>query len=284
MRQRHCVNLFYIFILIFYNSCLRFKDTPESIKAKDIGEQTHISTLSFNILSTVDASAITKGYQSWDIRKKNVFAHIESKDTDLIAIQETSPSQLSEFKKRFRKKYHIFDNEAYSSDVSILVKKQKFDVLEKGHYILEKPTNLTRMRRLAVWAKLKDKLTQKELMVVSVHIDNNKWKKEQIKKLLQKLSYNTQTQAPVFILGDFNSDTKSDNYNFIIKNGFKDSYIKKSKEQLGTYPAKKPQKRIDHIFYHSIRVKTISYEIDNSSPPLSDHCSIFAKFIIEKSP
>jgi endonuclease/exonuclease/phosphatase family metal-dependent hydrolase len=271
-----------IFSVFFVVSCLGYEDSSDSYELINIGSKSTVSFLTFNILANIDIKALDEGYATWDQRSSGVIELIENSSADFVAIQETTPIQLKLLKNNFLKKYFIIDNEIYSPDSILLVKREKYLILEQGHYLLEDPTNITRMRRLAVWVKVKDRETERELMAISVHIDNNSWKKDQMTKLMDKLEKNAKTGAPIILAGDFNTAPDSSNYNIVTRDLWKDSYIGSDLKGFATYPANNPKRRIDHILLHGEKINVRSYRTIETKPLISDHLPVRVDLIIEE--
>ena len=275
-----------LFLLVLFNvSCRTLVSKKGQYTLKNKGEAFELKILSFNILTTFDPKAIKDGYPSWNTRKPHVYNVIENSKASLIALQEISPSQLEEITVKFISNFGIVHHKSYSPDAIILYDREQFKIIEKGHWVLESPLNLIHMRRIAVWAKLRHKNAGRDLMMISVHVDANKWKGKQISKLLNYILDIQKTNAPIFLAGDFNSNEKSTEYKKVISSRWLDPPdVLSTQGNIATYPYKNPTLRIDHIFYSGVSVRPISWDlIKSSSINFSDHVPVLGTFFIEKS-
>ena len=211
-----------------------------------------------------------------------MFETIQKQNPDLLALQETTLSQLDEVKNQFSNKYKIIDLKNFTPDSVILFKKNRFKIIERGHWFLGKVSEV-KMRRLAIWVKLKDLTSSREIMFISVHVDANKIKGTQIKLINSRLSKDISSQAPIFIAGDFNTDPQELEFELIFSKGLIDSHPgKKDNKNSYTFPYKSPIRRIDHILYSGVDVKVDNWTRleKHSSVLISDHYPVVAEFTI----
>ena len=131
-----------------------------------------------------------------ETKKKHVFDLIWKQDADLVALQEVSPSQLDQIKAEFLDHYYVHAHKPYTPDAVILFDRSLFQMLEKGYWMLDDQAKL-RPRRIAVWVKLRHIDSKRELMFVSVHVDANFWKIDQIEILARKLTPIMEWNAPL---------------------------------------------------------------------------------------
>ena len=234
-----------------------------------------ISILSLNILAPIDFGALSEGYRSWYERKNELVSFLLERKSDFIALQEITPSVLDEFKEEFSENYKIIENKSYTPDSILLFKKDKFELLESGWWILEPPFSFN-MRRIAVWGKFREKVSKSELFVASTHLSNPGEKKEkEARELLKQVDQLKQKKSALFLAGDFNFEESHELSFLFEKAGWKNASTNEEK----TYPSKNPRKKIDHIFYSLNSTETISYKVW-SEKIFSDHFPIEAHFKI----
>ena len=274
---------FYAAIIVLLSSCLTLKDKEGHYQLKNTGDPLELTVLSFNILATLDFSAPSKGYPPWSQRKPHVFNFIKKTNANLVALQEISISQLDQIKASFSNDYKIIHNKSYTPDAILLFKRHDFELIERGHWLLEDIENIKRVRRIAIWVKLRHIETKRELMFISTHLDNNDWKDMQLRKIKTKLYFPMQTQAPLVLAGDFNIEPNNPNFYFMLEGGWNDAYHAIKKPQVGTYPYVNPNKRIDHILYYGKDITAVSWRADETKETLSDHRPVVADFFIKKS-
>ena len=208
--------------------------------------------MTFNILSVADIPALGKGYKRWSKRKDKVFETIEREDSDLIAIQESSPNQANQLKIEFSKDFYILVHKGFSTDSLLMIKKNRFEVIEHGYWGLEEPLLPYKVRRLAVWVSVRDKKTRKEIFFVGTHLDAKDRKEEEIKIIMQHIKPQQESGAPIFLCGDFNFSEKSHFYHIVASGSWKDSYYaldSLSYKDSFTFSYLNPHTRIDHVFY-----------------------------------
>ena len=120
-------------------------------------------------------------------------------------------------------------------------------------------------------------------MFISTHLDNNRWKDMQLRKIKTKLYFPMQTKAPLILAGDLNTEPNNPNFYFMLDGGWNDSYHAIKTPQVGTYPYVNPRKRIDHILYFGESIKAVTWKADDTRETLSDHRPVVVDFYIEKS-
>lgn len=272
-----------ILLCIGIYSCIESHDHDSFTLIYDQGGATDLRILSFNILTTIDVKAITEGYKKWVDRRDALFNYINNLSPDIIALQEASPSQYDQIDEYFSDSYKIIDNRGFSPDSILLYKRDIFNQLEKGHWILEKPDE-PKIRRLAVWVKLEHKTTNKQLMAIGVHLDAKDIKLEEAKRLAGKIQENFRFNAPIILLGDFNAESDSSTYGQFINIGMKDWLTNEESQEHFTYPYHEPARRIDHIFLFSPRF-TFKDHLHQLTPDehISDHKPVALDITIEKS-
>ncbi|MBI2601440.1 MAG: endonuclease/exonuclease/phosphatase family protein [Deltaproteobacteria bacterium] len=261
-----------------FSSCLDFRQKKGRYLLKHTGDPTVISILTFNILSTVDLLAVSQGYPIWLQRRENVFAEIMQQNADIIAIEECSPSQFDQFLDKFGDSYKFAHHREFTTDAFVMFRKDRFELIEKGFWILEEPVDV-RIRRLAVWVKVREVNSKKEIMFVGTHLDAKDIKEREIKFLKQNIFPQQESGAPLFMAGDFNITPDHDNYTMLVGGGWHDSYIASAEGEQGTYTFVNPTRRIDHIFYFGSNVIPLSWKtLGSSSLVLSDHRPVLATF------
>lgn len=268
--------------LLLTSACLDFRQKKGRYLLQNVGEPTQITIMTFNILSTVDLFAVSQGYPLWFQRKENVFTEIKRQEADFIAIQECSPSQFDQFFDAFNEGYKFAHHREFSTDAFVMFRKDRFELIEKGFWILEEPVDV-KIRRLAVWIKVREINTKKEIMLVGTHLDAKAIKEREIKILKQNILPQEESGAPLFLMGDFNITPDNDLFPMLVGGGWKDSYIESAEGAKGTYTFVNPTRRIDHVFYFGSDVTPLSWKtLGSSDLILSDHRPVLAKFRLGK--
>ena len=258
---------------------------------------------SFNVLGAhhTDGPTADKpaSWPSWSVRIQKSLAVIESNNFDVIAFQEFEPEQRKYLKENLTN-YDITTHGKESD--SIMWNTDRFTKVDTGTWRtvyfggpIEEP-----------WIKLRDRTTQQEFFVLSVHdpINNGQGNAQTRyenalahKALIEKL----QSQAPVLLVGDFNSGynkssgsgAASDDklaYCVLAVNGPMNDAYDMSVPRTEKCPNKnKKGTQIDHI-YLTPQIQVNSSKTDfgeiksGASSNGSDHPTIFSDVIIPGAP
>ncbi len=276
--------LFSFFFLTLLTSCFELKGVKSRYKLINTGKATDVSVMSFNILSTWDLGAITNGYPTWWKRRCAVFTAIDEHDPDLLSLQELSLSQFEEIRDRYGERYFVLHKKALTTDAVILVKRDRFTILEKGFWSLENMSS-TLIRRIVVWAKVRENASGRELMFLGTHLDARHIKLAEITFINRQIEKDKESGAPLIFAGDLNATSETDFYAAVLGGGWKDSYLGDLKTEVKTFPLKNPTRRIDHIFFMGGDVESKHWErVDNKGFPFSDHFPVFVQFHIKEAP
>ena len=282
----------FLMFFVFLQSCLESQFKQDRYTIKNTGGSVELSVMTFNILSSLDLGSQNKGYSVWKDRAPGVFALLNHIKADVVAIHESTPAQIEEFRDRMGDAYTVIDFESYTSDAVILFDRKKFELIERGYWPLEEILGEKGiyLRRVAVWASLRQPDTRREIFFVSLHLDNRAVKDEEVKKLRTYLQKQISTGAPVFVCGDFNLTPETTSFKYLNDRGLKDSYLPQilepgeTKKEPFTYSVLEPKSRIDHILYAGTDVTPLTWKVlpggDKDRLPLSDHFPVLARFRI----
>jgi endonuclease/exonuclease/phosphatase family metal-dependent hydrolase len=161
------------------------------------------------------------GLNAWPNRKENVKALVLYHDFDIFGTQEGLIGQLRELGEM--PGYTYFgagrdDGIEGGEHSAIFYKKERFERLESGNFWLSetpdqpgKGWDATCCNRICSWAKLKDRLSQKEFYFFSVHFDHQGVvaRKESGKLMVKKIK-EIAKDAPAICTGDFNSTPETE--------------------------------------------------------------------------
>ncbi len=265
------------------SACFELRGQKSHYPLRNVGEATDFKVLTFNILCTSDLHSLTEGYPTWWHRRSAVFRLIDSQDPDLAAIQEASPTQFEEFRDRMSDHYTFVHKAALTTDAFVMFKKDRFDLLEKGFWGLESPLDL-KIRRIAVWVKLRDKVSGRELMFVSTHVDAKKIKRREILHIKNELRKEESSGAPLILAGDFNATSETEYYPLLVEREWKDSYIGDLATETKTFPLKNPTRRIDHVFFFGKDVQSTSWQaLEDPHVLISDHRAVVVNLHVAKA-
>jgi len=254
------------------SGCLSFPDHNSHNPLPNEGAETTLSLLTFNILSSFDLGNFFAGYPPWIERKPEVLRTLVASDADLMSIQECSPGQLREMQSALSDTYTILSNVNLTPDAILLFKRDRFSLLEQGHWALENP--YTGNRRIAIWAKLEENTSGRKFMMVSSHLDGKSLKNKEARLLKEKLQPEQAYGAPLFLMGDFNIAPDEDAYATLIADDWKDSFPTGIPD-MPTFPRKHLDRRIDHVFHFGNQVEVLKWElVGRQASLISDHMPV----------
>lgn len=241
----------------------------EQLPAK--GNQIKVLTCNIRVDLEEDAA---KGL-GWKDRREACLSVIKKQKADLIGFQEVLKGQFLDLKENL-KDYFAFGFDGPEMDAfkegyhgiaknPILFSKKRFELLAASAYWLsETPLKAGSLSwgsaraRNAVFVRLLDKKTNKEIRLTNLHLDHvsNEAKEGQIKVVLEEAAQ-YQSDFPQILTGDFNVGMDSKVYRDVIAAGWKDSYVQVKGNETpegtthgfkGNDPHRKKSKKIDFIF------------------------------------
>lgn len=270
-----------IIVSTMLTSCLSMREKRIYNELDNTGEELSLKILTFNILSSVDLTAASQGYPAWVNRKQTVFEMITQSHAELLSIQECSVDQLDELEAKLRGHYELVDHRSFSSDAVLFYQKNKFELIEKGYYTIERPWEM-KISRIAVWVMLREKKSGRQLVFISTHLDAKDIKNQEVERIYDYFKKFKASGAPVFFAGDFNIDPDEESYGKLIGQGWVDTHMGPLKSHL-TYPFKAPIRRIDHIFYWGRDVNVKNWQIleGKKNIAFSDHKPVLVEVYIE---
>lgn len=219
---------------------------------------------------------------------------------DIIGMQEVIDKQKNDLQKALPLYEHIGigrdDGKTKGEYSSIFYKKERFTLLKSGNFWLSQNTDYPNKgwdamyTRICTWVQLKDKNSNMKVWFFNVHMDHRgtEARCESSKLLLRKINEMC-GKDPVILVGDFNSDQRSETYAILANSKIlHDSYeISKTHYALnGTFNGFDPNYssdiRIDHVFVSSaftvdkygILTDTYRSEITHSDNISKDSSSI----------
>lgn len=271
-----------------------------------------LSIVTFNVLMEFVGHPLVP---KWDQRKDACLAALRSADADVIGLQETSPSQLrflaaglpefdvwtyriqlpADFLAAVRSRSGP-DVPAEFAEVALLTRRDTLEVEGHDHWWLS-PTpdrefsagfgNVT--PRLAVRARATHRRTRTSLTVATTHIDQRA-PLAMTETCIRELAPDLERDRSVIFFGDLNTHTDHRGYDLMLSSGWRDAY-QAARPQPGDDETptfiddgrKWMSRRIDHVLYHSPRVRAIEWvAVDpTAGSRLSDHFPVVARFALE---
>jgi endonuclease/exonuclease/phosphatase family metal-dependent hydrolase len=152
----------------------------------------------------------------WPKRTQKVFDLIRKYDPDILGVQEAIHHQLMDLINNLPQYNYVGvgrdDGKTKGEFSAILYKKERFSVLEQGTFWLSEKPDVpgskswdAAITRVATWAKLLDKKTNKSFLSINTHFDHiGKEARRQSASLLKHKANELSKDLPLIISGDFN--------------------------------------------------------------------------------
>lgn len=185
-------------------------------KKKNDDKDLNINVMSFNVRYDNPEDSLN----NWQYRKDIVAQVI--KDADVVGTQEVLYNQLEDLKTRLPE-YEALgvgreDGKTKGEYSALFYKKTRFDTVESGHFWLSETPDIAGSKgwdgaceRMATWAKLEDKTTKQQLLVINTHLDHvGKVAREEGITLIIEQASKLANGLPVILTGDFNAEPNSD--------------------------------------------------------------------------
>ncbi|WP_193212095.1 endonuclease/exonuclease/phosphatase family protein [Luteolibacter marinus] len=253
----------------------------------------------FNI--RYDNPGDAKEGNQWSRRAPVVASLIQFHDFDLIGTQEGFHHQMEDLV-RLLPEYGCSmhgrdDGKDKGEHIGIFFKRDKYELLEDGCFWLSETPDVPSkgwdadLKRLCGWAKLKRKSDGKPVFMFGLHLDHrgNRSREESVKLVLRKIG-ELAGDAPVFLVGDFNTDQTTAGYKTVMASGrFDDPYeTARIRYALNGTPNRfdanaKTSNRIDHAFVPKgmpvkrYGVLTDSYRVPKGEKPEESQSRNFPK-------
>ena len=159
---------------------------------------------------------------NWNYRKDRVANAIRFYDADIVGTQEVLHNQMEDLRQRLPGYESIGvgreDGKEAGEYSALWYRADRFTAKESGWFWLSETPEVAGSKgwdgaceRIATWAKLQDKLTDKELFVMNTHLDHVgvAARREGVKLVLDKIQ-ELGGDLPVILTGDFNAEPESD--------------------------------------------------------------------------
>lgn len=288
--------LFYALTLLlsvgFYSSCGSKTEKSEAT------QETEITWATFNIRLDTEADSM----RAWQYRRDTMANYIKAQDLDIIGMQEVVYNQLLDLHERLPEYSYVGvgreDGKTKGEHMNIFFKTDKFELLDSDTFWLSQyPDSVGFIGwdgacpRVATWAKLKDKATDKVFMAVNTHFDHIgvEARKNGALLIMEKIKEVVGDQ-PAVLTGDFNVNDQSDAYATLTNSAFKllDSHKIAEETTGGSYTyhgynraVPEEMEKIDFVFVTpTIHVKSsfIPQQVEGLDGPfMSDHNPIIVK-------
>lgn len=187
-------------------------------KAKKTTEAEPINVMTFNIRYDNPEDSLN----NWAYRKDRVANAVKFYDADILGTQEVLHNQLVDLKERLSDYNQIGvgreDGKEQGEYSALWYKKSRFTAVESGYFWLSETPEVAGSKgwdgaceRIASWAKLVDKKSNKTYFVLNTHLDHVGIvaRRESITLIINKINQ-LKGNAEVIVTGDFNSTPDDD--------------------------------------------------------------------------
>lgn len=177
-----------------------------------------INVMSFNIRYDNPDDSLN----NWQYRKGRVGDAILFYNVDILGAQEVLHNQLLDLQ-HVLTDYNVLgvgreDGREKGEYSAIWYKKSRFDLLDTGYFWLSETPEVAGSKgwdgaceRIATWAVLKDKKSDKDIFVINTHLDHvgKIARRDGVRLILDRI-HTLSAGRPVILTGDFNSSPESD--------------------------------------------------------------------------
>ena len=241
-------------------------------------------------------ATVNDGDNQWENRKDDLSQQIRFYSPDIFGIQEGLNFQVVFLEDNLSEYNYVGvgrdDGQEKGEYCAVFYKKEKFQLLaQRTFWLSESPDKVSKgwdaaYERISTYALLKDKSTGKSFWVFNTHFDHigKVARENSVKLIVEKIHQINKDHLPVFILGDFNLNEKSEPIRYMTEY-FDDSRqlsIEKPFGPFGTFTGfefhEPVQDRIDYIFCskENVRVKKYAVLTDSKASRYpSDHFPVF---------
>lgn len=255
-----------------------------------------IKVMTYNIRLDTPVDSVNQ----WPKRTQKVFQLIRKYDPDILGVQEAIHHQLLDLLKNLPQYDYVGvgrdDGKTKGEFSAILYKKERFKVSKEGTFWLSETPNVpgskswdAAITRVASWATLKDKRTDKEFLAINTHFDHmGKESRRHSASLLKQKANELGKDLPVIITGDFNCTRSDAPYSTIMDPAGIKLIDPLPGEPIGTFCGFKVGgfkcNAIDYIF-HTTHWTASDYKVitdnDGTYYP-SDHLPVMTTFILSR--
>jgi endonuclease/exonuclease/phosphatase family metal-dependent hydrolase len=193
-------------------SALVLMMSPLSLHAEEPALAVRVMSFNLRYINPGD-----QGERTWLARRDQASQVIREDKADVIGLQEAFRSMLDDISVRVPGYQEIGvgreDGKTVGEYAAILVKKDRFNVLDSGTFWLSDtpsvPNSMTwknRVTRVCSWAKLEDRATKRMLCFFNTHLDHESQEAREkgVAMILEHIAA-LPPETPVIITGDFNA-------------------------------------------------------------------------------
>lgn len=209
---------------------------------------------------------------SWQERKTLLFEMLNQEDADIICLQEVKADQLVDVKKleMFDLTYKMRSDDETAECLPILIKKDKYTKIDRGHFWLAEKPNIAIsgwdacLPRIATWVLVSEKASGNNILVMNLHLDHegpiSRLKSIELVETFISQKEIEKTIDGIIITGDFNAKDDEEWYQSLLEKNYLDIRIQDGVRHEGPqgsfasngFDSKLPfaaYKKIDYIWF-----------------------------------
>jgi endonuclease/exonuclease/phosphatase family metal-dependent hydrolase len=240
------------------------------------------------------------GPNAWPARKDMVKALIRYHEFDIVGTQEGLANQIADLAQMDEFDYVGVgrdDGKDAGEHSAIFFRKNRFTLLDKGDFWLSETPDRPSFgwdarccRRLASWARLRDRTSSRVLVVFSVHFDHEGElaRRASAELMLRKIA-EIARGAPAICVGDFNSTPDTVQIQAMSR-AMRDARLTSKAPPYGPAATfndfhldRAPTERIDYVFvdrhFDVLKYAALSDTLDQRYP--SDHFPVVARVVFK---
>lgn len=243
--------------------------------------------ISFNIRCADDPDG-----HSIDERAPRLKTVLEKYNADIVGFQEATPKWMDYLTDYFSAEYEIFNKyraKSSAESTPIMWRKKRFDCIDKGYFWLSdtpdtesKGWDTIGCYRICLWAKLKDKATNKEFLYLNTHYGFGDYCQTASDRLIIDF-VKQQNIKSVVLTGDFNMKPDTAGY-AVLSDYFVDVNMRTAADLQDTYHGylNDTGEHIDYCFVtpavKPLSSRRMTESFDGKFP--SDHYGIYSEIKI----
>lgn len=203
------------------SNIIQLGDTTYTIDEKK--ENTPFTIWSYNILMS-SSSKVLFTENGWESRKGELVKQVISGAPDIVCFQEMT-DKMNNYLSSKLTDYGVFYGKSSQSvwgcNQAIYYNKDRFELLEGDKFYLsdtpeQESDSFGADKRICVWAKLLDKENNSQFYVYNTHYTHSAINKDARAKSSELINQSiAQLDAPVILLGDFNSNSSENAYSIL---------------------------------------------------------------------
>jgi endonuclease/exonuclease/phosphatase family metal-dependent hydrolase len=249
---------------------------------------------------------IVDGENRWCYRRQRILELIQRTSPDLLGVQEPMAQQMSDLRAGLSDYGSCGvardDGKDQGEYSAIFYRHRRYELIDQGTFWLSEYPHIPGSKgwdavlpRICTWARLFDRISQRELFHFNTHYDHQgiiatRESSRLILSFIEKITASSSSPSPVILAGDLNSDPQSDAYRCIINNtSFQDAQSISTTGHSGpsgtwsTFQVKTGiGPKIDYIFVTPLHFQVMKHQhlidSENNLYP-SDHLPVIADLV-----